>query len=308
MCVTWLIYVLNMCVTWFIYVIDMCVCIHIHICVCLFACIYLLCMHAYICVWHDTFTWVIRVCVYVYIYTFVCWYVNICCVFEHTYLCDMTLLSEWRVCVCIYTCIRVCVCMYTSDTCVCVCIEIYVCVLVSIHLLCMHAYISVWHDSFTWVIRVYIRYVSVSHACTLAHTLTHPTQSIMYVPLQVNRFQKSVLFIVQYKYLKSCSGDLILQNLILRTRSCGTCLITQSTCGFHFHPTIMVGWKYLVPRHGIISKFGGINPIWWPRTVQFLLGRSSAVWPVDHQETKKKRPWELVVNRVFPIRLVQRLA
>ena len=34
-----------------------------------------------------------------------------------------------------------------------------------------------------------------------------PTQSIMYVPLQVNRFQKSILLIIQYKYLKSCSGD-----------------------------------------------------------------------------------------------------
>jgi len=35
-----------------------------------------------------------------------------------------------------------------------------------------------------------------------------PTQSIMYVPLQVNRSQKCVLLIVQYKYIKSCSGDL----------------------------------------------------------------------------------------------------
>jgi len=34
-----------------------------------------------------------------------------------------------------------------------------------------------------------------------------PTQSIMYVPLRVNRSQKSILLIVQYKYLKSCSGD-----------------------------------------------------------------------------------------------------
>ena len=33
------------------------------------------------------------------------------------------------------------------------------------------------------------------------------TQSIMYVPLQVNRFQKSILVIVQYKYLRSCSED-----------------------------------------------------------------------------------------------------
>jgi len=29
----------------------------------------------------------------------------------------------------------------------------------------------------------------------------------MYVPLQVHRFQKSILLIVQYKYLKSCSED-----------------------------------------------------------------------------------------------------
>jgi len=29
----------------------------------------------------------------------------------------------------------------------------------------------------------------------------------MYVPLQVNRSQKSILLIVQYKYLKSLSGD-----------------------------------------------------------------------------------------------------
>jgi len=34
-----------------------------------------------------------------------------------------------------------------------------------------------------------------------------PTQSIMYVPLQVNRSQKCILLIVQYKYIKSCSGD-----------------------------------------------------------------------------------------------------
>ena len=42
-----------------------------------------------------------------------------------------------------------------------------------------------------------------------------PTPSMIYVPLRVNRFQKSVLLIAQYKYFKSCSGDFILQNLIL---------------------------------------------------------------------------------------------
>jgi len=34
-----------------------------------------------------------------------------------------------------------------------------------------------------------------------------PTQSIMYVTLQVNTSQKYILLGVQYKYLKSCSGD-----------------------------------------------------------------------------------------------------
>ena len=43
-------------------------------------------------------------------------------------------------------------------------------------------------------------------------------QLIIFVPLQVNRFQESILLIVQYKCLKSCSEDLILQNLILCTR------------------------------------------------------------------------------------------
>ena len=34
-----------------------------------------------------------------------------------------------------------------------------------------------------------------------------PTQWIMYVSSQVNRSQKCILLIVQYKYIKSCSGD-----------------------------------------------------------------------------------------------------
>jgi len=73
-----------------------------------------------------------------------------------------------------------------------------------------------------------------------------PTRSIMYVPLQVNRFEKSILLIVEYKYLKSCSGDFVLQNLILHTRSCVTGFITQSSWVFHFHLTIMVRWNFFV--------------------------------------------------------------
>ena len=38
--------------------------------------------------------------------------------------------------------------------------------------------------------------------------VTHPPDpTIMYVPLQVNRSQKCILLIVQYKFIKSCSGD-----------------------------------------------------------------------------------------------------
>ena len=75
-----------------------------------------------------------------------------------------------------------------------------------------------------------------------------PTQSIICVPLQLNRFQKSILLIVPYTYLISCSGDFILQNPILRTRSCSTGFITQSCWVFHFRLTTMVRWKCFVPQ------------------------------------------------------------
>jgi len=70
----------------------------------------------------------------------------------------------------------------------------------------------------------------------------------MYAPLQVNRFRKSVLLIVQYKYLKSCSGNFYSPELILRTRSCGTGFITQSRWCFHFRLTTLVMWKCFVPQ------------------------------------------------------------
>jgi len=38
-----------------------------------------------------------------------------------------------------------------------------------------------------------------------------PTQSMMYVPLQVNRCQKYILLIVEYKYVRSYSGDFYFQ-------------------------------------------------------------------------------------------------
>ena len=81
---------------------------------------------------------------------------------------------------------------------------------------------------------------------------------MIYVSLLVNRFQKSILLIVQYNYLKSCSEDFIFQNLNLFTRSCSTGFIPQPLWFLHFHPTKMVGglipgniyyhWGYQRPR------------------------------------------------------------
>ena len=55
----------------------------------------------------------------------------------------------------------------------------------------------------------------------------------------VNRFLTSILLIILHKYLKSCSKDLIPQNLILRTRSCDTAYITQLGWLIHFQLTQM---------------------------------------------------------------------
>ena len=50
----------------------------------------------------------------------------------------------------------------------------------------------------------------------------------------VVQFSVVILHIVQNTYLKSCSEDFVLKNLILRTRSCGTAFITQHSWLFHF--------------------------------------------------------------------------
>jgi len=90
------------------------------------------------------------------------------------------------------------------------------------------------------------------------------TQSILYVPLQVNRFQKIILVIVQYKYFWNHIPEIfILQNLILRTRSCVTGFITQSSWFFHFHLTTLVSLKWFVCTTVVpVSKghLGGASP------------------------------------------------
>ena len=52
-----------------------------------------------------------------------------------------------------------------------------------------------------------------TYKCATPHICTsRPTQAIMYIPFQVNICHKSILRILQYKYLKSCSEDFILKN------------------------------------------------------------------------------------------------
>ena len=62
-----------------------------------------------------------------------------------------------------------------------------------------------------------------------------PTQSMIYVHLLVKTLQEIILLIIQYKFLKSCTEDFTLQDLILRTRLCGTCFISQ-------HCRVVVFW------------------------------------------------------------------
>jgi len=89
-----------------------------------------------------------------------------------------------------------------------------------------------------------------------------PTQWKIYIPLLVNRFQEIILLIAQYKYLKSCSEDFILQNLILRTRSCGTAYITQHSWLFHFRQTEICRVEIMCTSGVPVPKrhFGGASP------------------------------------------------
>ena len=138
-------------------------------------------------------------------------YIHVCrcrsmyrCVYKHTYIFRVS--ARMSIFVWIYICIHLCMCIHME----------------------IHVSISIYMYMF---VCIECRHVSL-YLCVFAsvcmYTCIRPTQSIMYVPLQVNRFRKIVLLIVQYKYLRSCSGDFILQNLILCTRSCGTGFITQS--------------------------------------------------------------------------------
>jgi len=143
----------------------------------------------------------------------------------------------------------------------CVCHNLFRCVLWLIPMSSMtHSY--VFHDSF----------IRVTNTYTFIYIRLTP--SIIYVALQVNRFQKIYLRIVQYKYLRSCSKHRILQNLILRTKFCGTRFVTQPSCVLDFHLTeicqaemICIGGVPLLNRH-----LGGAGP-----SILYMIDRGGRV-------------------------------
>ena len=102
----------------------------------------------------------------------------------------------------------------------------------------MYIYIYIHMYMYIYILRIFV----------YAYIYIRPTQSIIYVPLQVNRFQKSISLIVQYKYLKSCSGDFCSPESDPPHESCGAGFNSQSSWVFHFHLTIMVRWKCFVPQ------------------------------------------------------------
>jgi len=94
------------------------------------------------------------------------------------------------------------------------------------------------------------------------HVDIRPTQSVMYVPLQVNRFAESVLLIVHYRYLKSCSRDFYSPESDPPHKIMRYWIYYSIWLGFSFPPDricqvemICIGGVPLSKRH-----FGGAGP------------------------------------------------
>ena len=81
------------------------------------------------------------------------------------------------------------------------------------------------------------------------HLFVHrPTQSVMYVPLQVNIFHESILLIVQYKNFKSFSGDFYSPESDPTHKIMLYLFYYSIWLGFYFHKTMLVLWKCFVPQ------------------------------------------------------------
>jgi len=82
--------------------------------------------------------------------------------------------------------------------------------------------------------------------------VNRPTQSIMYIPFQVNICHKSILLILQYKYWKSCSEDLILKNptkIWFSAQDHAVLILLIKTVGFFISARQKSAWlKWFVPQ------------------------------------------------------------
>jgi len=91
-----------------------------------------------------------------------------------------------------------------------------------------------------------------------------PTQSIIYVPLQVNRFRKIVLLIVQYKYSKSFSRDFYFPESYPPHKIMLYWFYYSMSLVFHFNLTTLVqkGWQELHRRQASFFVFA-CSPYDW---------------------------------------------
>ena len=100
--------------------------------------------------------------------------------------------------------------------------------------LLVHTYTFVYMYRYSYeYLQVYIEWHVYMYTCIFTYIYTH-THTHTNRCIHIIRFHKSILLIVQYKYIKSCAEDFILKNLILRTRSCGTAFITQHSWLVYF--------------------------------------------------------------------------
>jgi len=87
-----------------------------------------------------------------------------------------------------------------------------------------------------------------------------PTQSVMYVPLQVNRFKENSLLIVKYKYLKSFSGDFYCRESDPPHNIMQYWFYYSIGLIFQFQQTIMVWSKWFSSQNSIWDMVKCLDP------------------------------------------------
>ena len=108
-------------------------------------------------------------------------------------------------------------------------IYVYICICIYI---CIYIYIYVYVYTYIYAVRTcrYI-YIYSTHAHIYKWVRPSPKSpdpiNKCVCPFWVARFQGNISLIIQYKYFDYCAEDNMLQDLILRTRLCGTGCITQ---------------------------------------------------------------------------------